>query len=184
MNTVEKILLALFALLMLTFGYLIGECFAPRPPAKVVQLPAPPPVVIYRDTVIYYRDTAVVYRTRPVPVPVPEVPELVAYSDSIINDSTHIVINDTIRGELVSREVEVRPIVVVHTETITQEVPYLVENTPVLPLTLSVGVIGSENIFGAQIAFNYRNSYIAGQYTNLGPAVVVGRSFNLNFKKR
>lgn len=182
MNTVEKILLALFAVLMLTFGYLIGERFAPRPPAKVVQLPAPPPVVIVKDTVIY-RDT-IIYRTRPVPVPVPQVPELVAYSDSIINDSTYVVINDTIKGGLVSREVHIRPVVVVRTETVTQEVPYMVENPPVLPLTLSVGAIGGRDVFGAQIALNYRNSYIAGQYTNIGPAVVVGRSFNLNFKKR
>jgi hypothetical protein len=181
MNTVEKILLALFAILMITIGYIIGERFAPRPPAKVVQLPAPPPVVIYRDTAIY-RDT-VIYRTRPVPVPVPQVPGLVAYSDSIINDSTHVIINDTIRGELVSREVKVRPIVVVRTETITQEVPYMVENPPVLPFTLSVGAVGGRDIFGAQIALNYRNSYIAGQYTNLGPAIVVGRTFNLNKKQ-
>lgn len=181
MNTVEKILLALFALLMLTFGYIIGERFAPRPAAKVVQLPAPPPVVIVKDTVVY-RDT-VIYRTRPVPVPVSEVPSLVAYSDSIINDSTHVVINDTIRGELVSREVKVRPIVVMRTETITQEVPYLVENMPVLPLSLSVGAIGGKEIFGAQVALNYRNTYIAGQYTNIGPAIVVGRSFNLNKKQ-
>jgi hypothetical protein len=183
MNTVEKILLALFAILMITVGYIIGERFAPRPPAKVVQLPAPPPVVIYRDTVIYYRDTAVVYRTRPIPVPVPEVSNLVAYSDSIINDSTHIVINDTIRGELVSREVKVRPVVVVRTETITQEVPYMVENPPVLPFTLSIGAVGGRDVFGAQVALNYRNSYIAGQYTNLGPAIVVGRTFNLNKKR-
>ena len=181
MNAVEKILLALFALLMLTFGYLIGERFAPRPPAKVVQLPAPPAQVIVKDTVIY-RDT-IIYRTRPVPVPVPQVPDLVAYSDSIINDSTHVVINDTIRGELVSREVKVRPIVVVRTETITQDVPYMVENPPVLPFTLSVGAMGGRDIYGAQIALNYRNTYIAGQYTNIGPAVVVGRSFNLNKKR-
>ena len=181
MNAVEKILLALFALLMLTFGYLIGERFAPRPPAKVVQLPAPPAQVIVKDTVIY-RDT-IIYRTRPVPVPVPQVPDLVAYSDSIINDSTHVVINDTIRGELVSREVKVRPIVVVRTETITQDVPYMVENPPVLPFTLSVGAMGGRDIFGAQIALNYRNTYLAGQYTNLGPAIVVGRTFNLNKKR-
>lgn len=182
MNTVEKILLALFAVLMLTFGYLIGERFAPRPPAKVVELPAPPPVVIVKDTVIY-RDT-IIYRTRPVPVPVPQVPDLVAYSDSIINDSTYVVINDTIKGELVSREVHIRPVVVVRTETITQEVPYIVENPPVLPFTLSVGAMGGREMYGAQIALNYRNAYLAGQYTNLGPAIVVGRSFNLNFKKR
>ena len=181
MNTVEKILLALFAALMLLCGYLIGERFAPRPPAEVVQLPAPPPVVVVKDTAIY-RDT-VIYRTRPVPVPVPQVPDLMAYSDSIINDSTHVVINDTIRGELVSREVEVRPVVVVHTETITQDVPYMVENPPVLPFTLAIGAMGGRDIYGAQIALNYRNTYIAGQYTNLGPAVVVGRSFNLNKKR-
>src|SRR5690554_619137 len=138
MNTVEKILLVLFAALMLLCGYFIGERFAPRPPAKVVQLPAPPPVVVVKDSVIY-RDT-VIYRTRPVPVPV--APDLVAYSDSIINDSTHVVINDTIRGELVSREVEVRPVVVVRTETITQDVPYMVESPPVLPFNLSIGAIG------------------------------------------
>ncbi len=181
MNTVEKILLALFAILMITIGYIIGERFAPRPPAKVVQLPAPPPVVIYRDTVIYH-DT-VIYRTRPIPVPVPEVSNLVAYSDSIINDSVHVVINDTIRGELISREVQVQPVVVVRTETITQDVPYMVENPPVLPLSLSVGAIGGKEIFGAQIALNYRNTYLAGQYTNIGPAFVVGRTFNLNKKR-
>ncbi len=182
MNTVEKILLALFAILMITVGYLIGERFAPRPEPKLVQLPAPPPVVIVKDTVIY-RDT-IIYRTRPVPILVPSNAELVAYNDSIINDSVYVVISDTIRGELVSREVKVRPIVVVRTETITQEVPYMVENPPVLPFTLSVGAVGGRDIFGAQIALNYRNAYLAGQYTNLGPAVVVGRSFNLNFKKR
>ena len=76
-----------------------------------------------------------------------------------------------------------RPTVVVRTETITQEVPYIVENPPVLPFILSIGAIGGKDIFGAQIAFNYRNSYIAGQYTNIGPAIVVGRSFNLNKKR-
>ena len=181
MNTVEKILLSLFAALMLLCGYFIGERFAPRPPAKVVQLPAPPPVVVVKDTVIY-RDT-VISRTRPVPVPVPDTPELVAYSDSIINDSAHVVINDTIRGELVSREVQVRPVVIVRTETITQDVPYMVENQPVVPFTFSIGAVGGRDIYGAQIALNYRNTYIAGQYTNLGPAVVVGRSFNLNKKR-
>jgi len=182
MNTIEKILLSLFAALMLLCGYFIGERFAPRPPAEVVQLPAPPPVVVVKDSVIY-RDT-VIYRTRPVPVPVPQVPDLMAYSDSIINDSTHVVINDTIRGELVSREVEVRPVVIVRTETITQDVPYMVENPPVFPFTLSLGAVGGRDIYGAQVALNWRNTYIAGQYTNIGPAIVVGRSFNLNFKKR
>ena len=181
MNAVEKILLALFALLMLICGYIIGERFAPRPPAKVVQLPAPPPEVVLKDTIIY-RDT-VIYRTRPVPVPVPQAPDLQAYSDSIINDTTYVVINDTIRGELVSREVQVRPVVVVRTETVTQEVPYMVENPPVLPFTLLVGAMGGRDIYGAQIALNYRNTYIAGQYTNIGPAIVVGRSFNLNKKR-
>ena len=181
MNTVEKILLVLFAALMLLCGYFIGERFAPRLPDKVVQLPAPPPVVVVKDTVIY-RDT-VVYRTRPVPVLVPQAPDLRAYSDSIINDSAHVVINDTIKGELISREVQVRPVVVVRTETITQEAPYMVENTPNLPFTLSIGALGGRDVFGAQIALNYRNTYIAGQYTNIGPAVVVGRSFNLNKRK-
>ena len=181
MNAVEKILLALFAALMLICGYLIGERFAPRPPAKIVELPAPPPEVIVKDTVIF-RDT-VIYRTRPVPVPVPQAPNLQAYSDSIINDTTYVVINDTIRGELVSREVQVRPVVVVRTEVITQEVPYMVENPPVLPFTLSVGAMGGRDIYGAQIALSYRNTYLAGQYTNIGPAIVVGRSFNLNKKR-
>lgn len=181
MNTVEKILLALFAALMLLCGYFIGERFAPRPPAKVVQLPAPPAEVVVKDTVIY-RDT-VVYRTRPVPVPVPEASELVAYSDSIVNDSTHVIINDTIRGELVSREVQVRPVVVVRTEIITQDVPYMVQQEAVEPLFLSIGAMGGRDIYGAQIALNYRNTYLATQYTNLGPAIVVGRSFNLNKRR-
>src|SRR5690554_5932340 len=181
MNTIEKILLSLFAALMLLCGYLIGERFAPRPPAKVVQLPAPPAEVVIKDTVIY-RDT-VIYCTRPVPVPVPDTPELVAYSDSIINDSTHVVINDTIRGELVSREVQVRPVVVVRTETITQDVPYMVENPAVLRLNLSIGAIEGRDIYGAQTAFNYRKTYIAGQNTDKGPAIIVGRTFNLNLKR-
>jgi hypothetical protein len=58
----------------------------------------------------------------------------------------------------------------------------MVENPPVLPLSLSVGAIGGKNIFGAQIALNYRNTYLAGQYTNIGPAIIVGRTFNLNKK--
>src|SRR5690554_1430991 len=181
MNTIEKILLVLFAALMLLCGYFIGERFDPRAPDKVVQLPAPPPVVVVKDSVIY-RDT-VIYRTRPVPAPVPDTPALVAYSDSIINDSTHVVINDTLRGELVSREVQVRPVVIVRTETITQDVPYMVGNPPVLPFTLSIGAMGGRDVFGAQIALNWRNTYIATQYTNLGPALVVGRSFNLNKKR-
>ena len=110
-------------------------------------------------------------------------PDLVDYADSIINDSMHVDINDPIRGELVSREVKVRPIIIVRTETITQDVPYMVENPPELPLTLSVGAVGGRDVFGAQVALNYRNTYLAGQYTNIGPALVVGRTFNLNKKR-
>ena len=68
------------------------------------------PDTITKDSIIF-RDTTI-YIDRPIPAPEKISDSLNLYVDSIINDSTYIVISDLIRGTLEHRDIELRRSVV------------------------------------------------------------------------
>ncbi len=114
-----------------------------------------PDSIDIRDTTIY-RDN-VVYRTKPTPHPVEkdtldDVLPLVVYSDSLINDSTWVVINDIMVGELIDRQVEARPIYRERVKTVLRYVPKLVEAPVEVKRTQ---VLGSIVVGGDAVSFQF-----------------------------
>lgn len=176
MKLVESILLFLFAAICVLCGYFIGERvvqFSP-PAGKVLvsqnfidSLRSLKPQVVVRDRFIF--EEKVVYRDRPVPVPVPISPEINEYVDSLINDSTWIVIKDRIAGELLHRDLNVRRSVVLR--EINTPYPVIVDREVYLPAVVRnqfygqalVGGNSQRFLMGAQLGIiNKRNTMLSG----------------------
>lgn len=133
MKAVENILLFLFAGLCVLCGYFIGERvvqFSP-PAGKVLvaqdfidslQSLKPDTVTIDSTKLL---DPVIEYRDRTVPVPVKVEPDLLEYNDSIVNDSTWLVVRSLVRGELVSQSYEFRRSVVLR--TVKEPYPVLID---------------------------------------------------------
>lgn len=173
MKTIQNIIIGLAALLILVGGYFIGQRFAkPEFPqgttlvstAMLDSLKNLKPKIIVKDSIVW-KDTTI-YKTIPKPVPITA--EINAYSDSIVNDSTWIVINDTIKGELLNREVQTKSMVK-YTE---KSVPYpvLIDNPVYLtskPKTQFYGkvdMVGNKNTFlsGFELGIITKQNYSIG----------------------
>jgi hypothetical protein len=120
---------AIIAILVLfAGGFFTGDYFKKVPNIQ-------PPQTILKDTIIY--KDKIVYRDRPIPTPVilPGIPTpIYYYSDTLKTDSLDIVINDSIHGQLLSREVINRPIVF---QKIKTEIQYI-EKPIYKPVNLSI----------------------------------------------
>jgi len=196
MKAVENILLFLFAGLCVLCGYFIGE--------RVVQYSPPAGKVLVSEAFIdslksLKPDTVTIdstkllepvieYRDRPVPVPVKVEPDLLEYNDSIVNDSTWLVVRSLVKGELVSQSYEFRRSVVLR--TVKEPYPVLVDR-PVYSAeelrTKYYGQLlatGNENMFmpGLQLGvITKNNTVISGMLlTDFNVSVFgvgVGKSF-------
>lgn len=187
---------AVFALLFvgLALGFLVGERKY-KIPADMEIVPIAfldsirnlKPDTIWRDSIVW-KDTTV-YKYRPIPVAVPtEDPDIVFYSDSIVNDSTFLVINDKIKGQLMersvllSRAVTYRYIstpypVIFDRPVITPSSPSLIGygdilfggNQSTFQLGGEVGMIDTSNTkLGFQIATNFDDTFY---FVKLGKAI-------------
>lgn len=108
------------------------------------------PEIVVKDSVVW-RDTTI-YKTTPSPIP--KTPEINMYSDSIINDSTWLVINDRIKGLLLSRTVENRS--PIRYTKIREPYPVLVDNPIYLPQKQRTQYWGRLNTLGN------RNTFLVG----------------------
>ena len=195
MKTIKTILTAIIALLILVFGFLIGERVSNYriPPGKVLvaksfldSINNLKPDTIIIDSVIY--EDRIVYRDREIPVPVEVEPGLNFYSDSIIDDTTYLVINDIIRGELVNREIELKRAVILR--EINTPYPVIVEReievySPPWSLYGNVITGGNQHRFMTGVGFgfiNRSNTIIGGQIlTDFDKnyfSVTIGRKFD------
>lgn len=146
------------------------------------------PEIIVNDSIVY-RDTTI-YVDRPVPAPQPtDDPEISFYPDSIVNDSTFLVIHDWVRGEIVRRNIELRR-AIRYTE-IRVPYPKFIETTkflepePEWSLYGDVRAMGNSNTFvsGAEIGFITRSNLKAGVnlYTNFDQSYIgftIGTTFD------
>ena len=115
-------------------------------------------VTVIKDTIIY--KDKIVYRNRPIPEPIPAPgTPYNFYSDTLKTDSLDLVINDSIKGELISREIVHTPIIferlVTNVEYVTKEVTRL--KTPVLSLYGDVKTGGGEHGFVGAIELGIVN---------------------------
>jgi len=148
------------------------------------------PEVVFEDSVVW-RDTTI-YRDRPVPAPQPTPdPEISFYPDSIVNDSTFLVIHDWVRGEIVSRDIEFRRAV-----TYTKiKVPYpkFIETVkfkdcpPKWSLYGDLTAFGNKNIFipGVEVGFITKGNTKIGfsLHTDLEHEYIgfsIGKTFDFN----
>lgn len=130
MNNAKTILAIIIGLLLFVGGYFTGNHFKRSivPDGYVlVRITTIDSLnnltSIVKDSVIF-RDK-IVYRDRIInPKPIPETPYNFV-SDSLINDSLWLVINDTIQGQIINREIEHRPII--FEKIVEKPVPYYVE---------------------------------------------------------
>lgn len=130
MKTAQTILLVIISLLLFTGGYFTGHHFKRYNvpdgyflvrKTTVDSLNNLKPVV--KDTIIY--KDKIVYRDRIItPGPIPNTPYSFV-SDSLINDSLWLVINDTIQGSIINREIHYKH--KLFERTIEKPVPYYVE---------------------------------------------------------
>lgn len=145
------------------------------------------PDTVVRDSLVF--EEKIVYKDREIPTPVPVTPDINFYSDSLINDTTHLIINDTIRGSLLSRNIELKR--AIKYRTINIPYPKFIETTKFIerpnPWSLYGGVIlsGTKNKFipgiemgyiskknikiGAQLSTDFNNKYIG---------VAIGKKFD------
>jgi hypothetical protein len=130
MKTAQTILLVIIGLLLFTGGYFTGHHFKRFDvpdgyllvrKTTVDSLNNLKPVV--KDTIIYL--DKIVYRDRIItPEPIPNTPYSFV-SDSLVTDSLWLVINDTIQGSIINREIHYKP--TIFEKTIEKPVPYYVE---------------------------------------------------------
>jgi len=177
-------------------GYLVGERFAPTSyPSGTVLVKQSfldslsiLPDTVYQDTIVW-RDTTI-YKDRPIPTPIPTAePEIVMYVDSLVNDSTYLVIKDKIQGVLLERQIDFARALSYRFIRIPYPVivdrPVVVPNSP--PFTLygdiafggnanafllggEVGFINKSQIkFGAQVLTNFEDRFYI---------IKLGKSFN------
>lgn len=130
MKTAQTILLVIVGLLLFAGGYFtrnhlkkasIPEGYALVRITTIDSLMALKPIV--KDSIIIREK--IVYRDRIIkPEPIPATPYHFV-SDSLITDSLWLVINDTIQGEIINREIQHKP--VIFEKTIEKPVPYYIE---------------------------------------------------------
>lgn len=130
MKTAQTILLIIIGLLLFVGGYFTGHHFKRSTvpdgyllvrKTTVDSLSNLKPAV--KDSIIYLEK--IVYRNRTIkPEPIPATPYHFV-SDSLITDSLWLVINDTIQGQIINREIQHKPII--FERTIEKQVPYYVE---------------------------------------------------------
>ena len=130
MKTAQTILLIIIGLLLFVGGYFTGHHFKRSAvpdgyllvrKTTVDSLANLKPVV--KDSIIYLEK--IVYRNRIIkPEPIPATPYHFV-SDSLVTDSLWLVINDTIQGQIINREIQHKPIL--FEKTIEKPVPYYVE---------------------------------------------------------
>lgn len=122
MKTVKSILTLIIALLVFVFGFLIGERYTQFsvPAGKTListaildSIKNLKPEIIVNDSIVY-RDTTI-YRDRPLPPPDPVEPDINLYVDSMVNDTTHLIIKDWVKGTIERRDIEYRPSYVLRT---------------------------------------------------------------------
>lgn len=148
--------------------------------------------VITRDSIVT-RDT-IIYRTRPTAQKVDST-GLTFVSDSIINDSTHIVINDSIRGELISRLIEYIPKVVftevrvpypVFMDCPTQQLPPAPERAVLIYGDLEIGGNASAFLSGINLGIvtPKNNKYGIGMLTDFNKRYYTfsyGKTFKIKY---
>ena len=122
MKTVKSILTIVVALLIFVFGFLVGErCTQFSVPAGKTLVSTAvldsiknlKPEIIVKDSIVF-RDTTI-YRDRPLPPPEPVEPDINLYIDSMVNDTTHLIIKDWVKGTIERRDIEYRPSYVLRT---------------------------------------------------------------------
>jgi len=185
MKAIKTTLLIIAALLVFTFGFLVGERYSNFrvPPGKELVKTAfldsiknLRPEIIVKDSIVF-QDT-IIYRDRDIPVPIEIRPEVNLYVDSIVNDSTHLIITDEIKGELINREVEYKRAVLLR--EIRTPYPVIVErdievysppwsvygnittggNANVFMAGAGIGIITRKNLMiGAQVLTDFDNNY-------------------------
>ena len=145
------------------------------------------PDTVVQDSLVFKEK--IVYKDREVPKPIPVTPEINFYSDSLIDDSTHLIINDTVRGSILSRNIELKR--AIKYRTIKQPYPQFIETTKFVerpkPWSLygggvlsgtknkfipgiELGYISRKNVkIGAQLSTDFENKYIS---------VTIGKKFD------
>lgn len=122
MKTIKTFLAVMAGLLAFAFGFLVGERYSNFrvPPGKELVETAIldsirnlKPEIIINDSIVY-RDTTI-YKDRPIPPPVPAEPDINLYVDSLVNDTTHLIIKDWVKGTIERRDIEYRPSYVLRT---------------------------------------------------------------------
>jgi hypothetical protein len=192
----KNILITMLALLIFMFGFLVGERYSnfriPTGKELVTKsfldsIKNLKPDTIVRDTIIY-QDT-IIYRDRNIPTPIPLTAEINSYVDSIVNDSTYLVIKDEIKGELLSRDIEIRRSMLIR--EINTPYPVIVERdievyTPPWSVYGNIITGGNNNHFMAGVGFgfiNRKNTIIGGQiltdFENRFYTFTIGRKIDL-----
>jgi len=176
MKTLIKILQIILVTSVLIGGFLLGrQCSTYKLPegkelvttAFLDSIKSLKPEVIVKDSLIF--KDSIVYRDRPIPSPKPLSPEINLYIDSIVNDSTHLIIKDQIKGSLINREIEFKRAVLM-TE-IRTPYPVIVERevnvyTPPFSIYGNVGMGGNKEGFMGSLEIGVitkRNTILGGQ---------------------
>lgn len=194
MKALLKILQIIFVLSVLVGGFLLGQqCSSYKLPkgkelvttAFLDSIKSLKPEVIVKDSLIF--KDSIVYRDRPVPEPKPLSPEINLYIDSIVNDSTHLIIKDEIKGSLINREIEFKRAVLLR--EIRTPYPVIVEReintyTPPFSLYGNIGTGGNQNGFAGslEIGFINKNSTMIGgqvltDFNNRFYLIKLGKTF-------
>jgi hypothetical protein len=131
MNNIKKILLIIIAILLFVGGYFTGHYFKKNTvPSGYILVrkntidslknikPEIKDTIIHKEIVIFTHSDFNY-------IPIPNT-SYSFVSDSLINDSIYIIINDTIEGNIKKREIKYKPII--FSKTITKKEPYFVDN--------------------------------------------------------
>lgn len=122
MKTIKTFFTIIIGLLIFVFGFLVAERYTQFVVPEGKQLVSIAvmdsiknlkPEIIVKDSLVYV-DT-IVYRDRPLPPPEQVEPEINLYTDSIVNDTTHLIIKDWVRGTIERRDIELKRSVVLRT---------------------------------------------------------------------
>lgn len=135
---------------------------------------------VTKDSIVYLEK--IVFKDRSIPYPVYNRGDIAFYSDSLINDTISLIINDTIEGKLRNRVIQYRPRERVKTIEVTKYIPKIVTvqneievkramlyggleiggNRDTFIPGVEVGVITkSNNIYSLQYQTNFSKSFFS-----------------------
>lgn len=162
-----NILITIFAIAIFLLGYMIGERSVNEKIPKGYELITAgtmdsirslKPEIQVVDSIVYV-DT-IVYRDRLIPAPIHIDEEINLYVDSLINDTTHLIISDWIKGSLIKRNIELRRSVVLREIKIPYPVFYPQPIFKDKPKTTQLYIgAGLGSLVGADIGVITRNNW-------------------------